>query len=500
MTSSASTAAFPVYNILLLGPSQSGKSSLLEAMKQYADPSYIISFDRIGNNAVSLTSKVCDVVVTTSLPEYKLYDLKDNGELNINRFIATNNERAFRKLLVRDEDLELRAEENHGTTKMQFRIFDTPGLEDTNGRDIQNIAMTFSALAETKEFHLVLITDSYHVPLLPSQEAAFKTYFEFFKDLRGLIRVVHTKVPDIHRHPGGTTIESNLSEKSKFFNRIAGGEVPANKIDCDLDDTGPVHVCLTRNTIRDILKIATTTTPLITQRANVHKSLMMIPVDKDVLQRCTKKRDSILKSCKDLNELSLHIKSTKASIAENKRLICEHDTDALLPLFQSRFDQAWSIPDRPGEITMKLPEQEYTIDKVDVDEQSTYVLYQAGGWGLKFWEVRFRRFVFKSGHYHVVLSITTRNKYRKEIERWKSELDILTRLLATQESEYELTCARRKLLTVYDKMIEHTSAKTVTLGMFMELAGAGLYQGTDVERCAKLLERHLGSTFGLDDD
>ncbi|KAG0004038.1 hypothetical protein BGZ65_001005, partial [Modicella reniformis] len=197
-----STDPFPVYNILLLGPSQSGKSSLLEAMQQYADPSYIIKRDRIGNSAVSLTTKVLDVVVTTSLPEYKLYDLKEKQELNINHFIATNNERAFRRLLVRDEDLELRAEENHRTTKMQFRIFDTPGLEDTNGRDIQNIATTFSALAETKDFHLVLITDSYHVPLLPSQEAAFKSYFELFKDLRGLIRVVHTKVSDIHRHPG----------------------------------------------------------------------------------------------------------------------------------------------------------------------------------------------------------------------------------------------------------------------------------------------------------
>ncbi|KAF9009858.1 hypothetical protein BGZ52_007611, partial [Haplosporangium bisporale] len=37
-------------NILILGNHQSGKSSLIEAMKMYADPSYVPDLERPGPN------------------------------------------------------------------------------------------------------------------------------------------------------------------------------------------------------------------------------------------------------------------------------------------------------------------------------------------------------------------------------------------------------------------------------------------------------------------
>jgi len=78
----------------------------------------------------------------------------------------------LKKLLVCDENLELRPNKVPGSTTVQFSVFDTPGLDDTNGDDIKDIARTFSALTKTKEFHLILIMDSHAVPLLPTQEDA----------------------------------------------------------------------------------------------------------------------------------------------------------------------------------------------------------------------------------------------------------------------------------------------------------------------------------------
>jgi len=70
----------PTYNILLLGPSQAGKSTFLEYVKQYANPSYTIDDKRIGNGNVSHTQDPHVEVVTTDLPIYTLYE-KSGGEL-----------------------------------------------------------------------------------------------------------------------------------------------------------------------------------------------------------------------------------------------------------------------------------------------------------------------------------------------------------------------------------------------------------------------------------
>ncbi|KAF9996476.1 hypothetical protein BGZ65_007935, partial [Modicella reniformis] len=123
----------PVYNVLLLGPTQAGKSTFLESVKQYADSSYDINIKRIGNGNMSHTQDVIEDEVMTSLPIYKLYDMNDDGRELDTTQIKT--ESAFKKLLARDDDLELRAEELPGSKLVRFRIIDTPGLDDTNGND-----------------------------------------------------------------------------------------------------------------------------------------------------------------------------------------------------------------------------------------------------------------------------------------------------------------------------------------------------------------------------
>ncbi|KAG0205924.1 hypothetical protein BGX31_002866, partial [Mortierella sp. GBA43] len=103
-TSSVTTqAAIKVCNILLLGPTQSGKSTFLEYVRQYADPSHKIDETYIGYGNNSHTTEPRVGIIETTLPEYKLYE--DGMEY---KYSNIKDLKAIKKFLARDDDLELR--------------------------------------------------------------------------------------------------------------------------------------------------------------------------------------------------------------------------------------------------------------------------------------------------------------------------------------------------------------------------------------------------------
>ncbi|KAF9982899.1 hypothetical protein BGZ65_002386 [Modicella reniformis] len=229
--------------------------------------------------------------LVTSLPIYKIYD---NGlELDITRM---KDEKAFKRLLVRDDDLELRAEELPDSKLVQFRLFDAPGLDDTDGNDVQRIARIFSALGMVDTINLVIIMGSQHVPLLPSQKAAYQAYFDLLPELKSLMMVLHTHVPNHHRYPGiNARLDAKLEERAQFFKSIKGQVVPTMRIDCDLEETAPAHLYMTRNTIGEILVLATIKIPIAWTRTHVHKLTTMTAVDDIVHRRYKAKLDSVFK-------------------------------------------------------------------------------------------------------------------------------------------------------------------------------------------------------------
>lgn len=514
-----------MYNILLLGPTQAGKSTFIESVKLYADPSYVVDTGRIGSGNESCTSNVHVEVVTTSLPIYRLYDLDDdNREFDTSRI---KDEKAFKKFLAREDALELLADEEPDATKVQFRIFDTPGLDDTKGNDIQNIAKVLSALSGLNELHLVLIMDSHHVPLVQSQKAAFSTYFDLFQRLKDLMTIVHTHVPNQHRFPGtNSKIDRKLKERSEFFNGIAGREVPSKRIDCDLDEEGLVHVCLTRNAIREILEIALIKTPVTVRTTHVHKLPTMIAVDDLVHGRYNVRLDSVVKARDSRSKLSeaaqllLKIEATKREVEKRTQLLRQHDTDEPILLFEQRFGEeitfiGWfqDLFGRANEVhTMEYSHPEFTIHSVNARQQSIDTLHESGGKGNKHWSVQFKRHPFRPGYYHAVLNMTSSTKYQKEIMRWKSELNAWNKTMDDQIKEHiglsvvaqqnagdlseDLEQLKSKTCK-YEMILDLTGAKTLSVDMFLELANAGVYQGSDVERNANALDAYLAGKFGM---
>ncbi|KAK3820266.1 MAG: hypothetical protein J3Q66DRAFT_336696 [Benniella sp.] len=520
-----SSNSTPTYNILLLGPTQAGKSTFIESVKRYADPSYVINTERIGTGNESCTSEVRVEEVTTNLPIYRLYDLADgNREFDLSRI---KDERAFKKFLARDDDLSLQAEVEPDSANVQFRIFDTPGLDDTHGNDIPNIAKVLSALSESNEIHLVLIMDSHHVPLIPSQKEAFKTYFNLFQRLRDLMTIVHTHVPNQHRFPGtNSKLDNKLKERSEFFNGIAGVEVPSKRIDCDLEEEDPAPLCLTRNAIREILEIAMLKTPVAMNRSHIHKLPTMAAVDDFVRRRFEAKLDAVIKARdsrskqNEADQLLDKIEEAKREVQKWDQLLRQHDTNELHQLYEKRYGEeitfiGWfqDLFGRANEVhKMEFPHQEFTIHNVKVGRQWIDVLDESGGHGQQFWSVQFKRHAFRPGYYHVVLNITSSTKYYKEIAQWKPQLETWTKTLEDLKTEHirlkvlaEMNIGDpsqdseelREKKSKYEMILELVGSDTLPVDLFLELANAGVYQGTEVNRSADALEDHLAKKFEI---
>ncbi|KAG0337825.1 hypothetical protein BG005_003928, partial [Podila minutissima] len=207
----------PVYNVLILGPTQSGKSTFVENLKNYVDPDYVPAVTGGGN--VSHTKQVSSKAVETRLPSYGLYDEND-------RLIDTSGirkEASYHKLIIDDLKLVTRPTHVPGSPTYKFCFFDTPGLNDTDGNDIANVAEIFSTLSKKKVMHLnlIIITDNHFVPLFTSQKKAFETYFDLFDEMKTHVTIMHTHVDDMKRLRGmDKTFDKKLDERSEFFMEI----------------------------------------------------------------------------------------------------------------------------------------------------------------------------------------------------------------------------------------------------------------------------------------
>jgi hypothetical protein len=421
----------------------------------------------------------------------------------------------------------VRPEEVHGSSLKRFRIFDTPGLNDTDGDDIRNIARIFPVLSKIDKLHLIIITDLHYVPWFTSQKTVFKTYFDLFEDFKGLMTVLHTHTPNYQRLPGiNKFFDAKLAERSALFNRIAGRDVPTKRIDCDVDETGPANLCMTWNAIREILEISTIKSPVAKGMSFVRKLPAMVAVDETVYTQYKGKMDSVLKTRQSKSErLAVKIQQLQCDIEEHETYIRDHDTDELGPIFEKRYQEevgffGW-FQDLFGrakkEHKMELLHQEFTIDKVSVASQSVEVEEEFGGQGFNFWEVRFKRQQYKSGYYHVVLKVRKRTRDREEIKRRKKELESSKERLADNKQKQSILegivehgatgppvncclCPFEQLLNKivgYRKILDVTGAQAIPVDLFLELADAGIYREDNIERQAQVLEKHLLRKFGV---
>ncbi|KAF8957026.1 hypothetical protein BGZ46_002275 [Entomortierella lignicola] len=506
----------PTFNIVLLGQTQSGKSTFIQSVRSYADPSCEIDHETIGNGNSSCTTDVRVHTIETNFPLYRLFrtgghhrpnhiqhvpnpfqnhDREEEQEVDMAEFIGNCTPSQFQKKVNQTQGLELYKDDHSGFSKHTIRIFDTPGLDDTNSHDERNVANILAALFDAGAVHLVLIMISRTAPMTPSLRTALTNYSNIFSPFGGLMALVHTKVPVKVQYTHDAKFEDFIDERSRDLMQIMGRKIPHYLLDCDLEEDRPALLYFTRYIIRSLLVLARFNVPAPLNRIQLHKTRWMMDIDGVIISEFKKKLENIQEKNIQLDnrifDLDLKITDARYRIREFDEYVSNHDTEDLELVYEERFEQNWELFGFRQETVLESPKLDYTIDEVRLDMSGIEVKQSQGGKGCNYWSMKLIRQFFHLGTFHVKLYVKRCNINRQEILRQTVQREAcIGELRNLRTQRYRLDCSdtveniamveRQRLKNEQSEclnMITRAERKTLHLNLFKAITDAQVYEG-----------------------
>ncbi|KAG0015568.1 hypothetical protein BGZ80_009776 [Entomortierella chlamydospora] len=428
------------YNILISGEIQSGKSTLIQGIRRYVDPTCQIDKSTIGGGKFSHTQVVRTTEVTTNLPPYYVYEMsKEDGEkypVDYDGFIKMEKE-DYEDAINKRKGYELsQGIPTSDQPERKFKLIDTPGLGDTENFDEIHVSSILKALKDIQDVHLVLITVSNNA-ISDGAKDAIKSYVNILPNFKGVLAFVHTRVSYKDLHPSYRRFIESMEEKKKILGEIANTRnVPYFMIDYDLECTRPIQARITQSTIRNILSLAPFNQPVRVETMTLNKTPKMSEVDmflKEKYETVIEARGTALEG-KDKAQVKVleTIGNLKASIGEKEGKIRDvvhnlllHETNEMVLFDQKRFEEDWS----PLEITktheVRMDCAPHLIDHLDIMAHNVKIKKAGGGRGAPFWEAKFQRNRYQHGIFHAKVYIKKRKMFEKEIQPWKRDNDRL---------------------------------------------------------------------------
>ncbi|KAF9337183.1 hypothetical protein BG006_005904 [Podila minutissima] len=353
------------YNILFLGEVLSGKSTLVEALKKYADPSYTVNNEAIGDGTSSCTKDVISSTIQTNAPTYYISSLKTKEKVDYGQFFEEPDQMDYEDELNERKAYVLEREE--------------PEAAKTN------IAIIFKALASIESVNLVAITISNN-SFTEGLMAALKAYVDLLPKFNGNIVFVHTKTDYAKLHPQDDTFfAESLKDKKRILAEL--------------------------NALRNLLSMAKLSQPVPIRTMHMSTTEKMRDVDLilwDKYEARVKARLVTL-GAKDqkqqnimerINEIKCLMTNKEVQLKAAKEYMAVNDNDSLGLLHEELYQQDFFSEHEGG--------------------SHSNVLQKVGGKGEAFWAVRFRRRKHLNGFYHFRIYVTRRKKFSKETSQVNS--------------------------------------------------------------------------------
>ncbi|KAF8968436.1 hypothetical protein BGZ46_010867 [Entomortierella lignicola] len=494
------------YNILLLGETQSGKSTLVQAIKRYADPTHVIERELLGSGIISCTSEVTQHTIETDFPEYEVSQVVKSGSMgrttedlidttffdNIDKDQYEEKLNLFRKLRM------YRC--NQPGRRYRFNIFDTPGLNDTCGQDESHIYKILEVLSQAQHIDLVIITIREAV-FTPQYQNVLKTYFQVFPELKDNVVFVHTKADYVDLHPLAEKAKLIRDERENKIHSIMERDGCTHfRIDCDLDTNKLVRACMTQHVIKEILDLATFNKPVYWQSRTMRKTPRMRDIDHAVAEMLFKMSETTEATLRYKDSTGADIYGRKRELAKKlienqikqddvRFYISERDSDHPVLIYEKNFDQAWRLFDffRSDNI-MSFPAQIATISDMSIRQEHVVKKEEFGGVGCNYYEVKFQRQLYKNGIFHVRLFAKSSDAFQEAIDNQMFELERLKyeyQGLAEERAEFELALKGGQLEDIlqeldykrelYETVILHLLADVVCREIFEKLLRMNAY-------------------------
>ncbi|KAF9351617.1 hypothetical protein BGX26_010420 [Mortierella sp. AD094] len=416
------------FNVLLLGETQSGKSTFIEFVKKYADPDYTIDLCNIGGSFSSCTEDVIRSTVHTNLPIAKV----------------------------------------------------TLMISDTRGRDEEHIGSIYKALRDAGNIHLVLVTIG-KAPFSPGFQAAIKSYFDMFPEFHGLVAFVHTHFDYKNLHPKREVL-SDFTKKRGTLNKMMGRDTCQHfGIDCDIKSTRPIRIGVTQNIIRKILSLARFNQPVTMNKVLILKSPKMKVIDNILVGK--------YRAILDAQRVSLN--SEGGTQGDILRKLYEMETQLGSLRSESTFNESWRVFQLNKDRRMEFPNQEHIIHKKNIFCGNVEIGEEQGGEGHSYWRIVYKRHSYEDGYLHAKLYTTRSSIYSNQISERKSQLGHLRSVLqgAVQEvfqysSEHQSVVDIQKLIeknVLYTRLISLLSRERLSPEVLQQLIDAKAYARTPLE-------------------
>jgi GTPase SAR1 family protein len=193
MESEKQNVSTKVIRVLVVGTTQSGKSSFISYAHKYenhfANKTEELTSLKVGTGDVSITSQVTTYPMTIQPIHYSIQEESKqyflSNETSVDNIIQ----------LVRQEKMCLRdsPEPIAETEPMRIEFIDTPGLDESKEQDEQHILDIIEVIQAFQEITAVCFVVSANQPLSSSFLQFFKYYRTMVPELGNNLFVVHTK-------------------------------------------------------------------------------------------------------------------------------------------------------------------------------------------------------------------------------------------------------------------------------------------------------------------
>ncbi|KAF8968435.1 hypothetical protein BGZ46_010866 [Entomortierella lignicola] len=505
-----------IYNIVLFGETQSGKSTFVEAVKRYADRSYKVNYGLIGNDIDSHTTQVQVAEIDTDLPIYEVYSTIDGETVkyadyvaqlsNLDEYQEAIDQR--RNLIVqRHEDTLDISTNDHTTTTRRYNIFDTPGLNDTNMKDESHVTELFRRLRHEKTIDMVLLMVA-PGPFHPSLVSAIKFYVSMFPEFNGIFSFVHTRTKYESLHPKDTDSAKSRIETTKILHDILGRTTTSHfMIDCDLSTNKPIRECMTLCTIWKILSLAEFNGPVSIETLAIYKTPRMEEIDNVVKETCIQvlqEQQNTLRF-KDEKEGEIltricHLESkilrNSAKRREAREYIRRFNTNDFYLLHESRYDGDWDPKSFWYSLSLNSGSLENTIGTLRISSYKTSSRCDYGSRRQSYF-VAFRIMERQNAYIHVKAFVRRKKMFRREINDNREKLlkyVKMNEVLLKKLNDYPEYCVDRykDIQPIFDTQKKYLelerlmSSPTVSPTLLGVLLDAEAYTGSLAECVAKV--------------
>ncbi|KAG0092285.1 hypothetical protein BGZ92_010340 [Podila epicladia] len=395
-------------NILLIGDVQSGKTSLVETFRLYADTNYQAKTEHItqGNSRfadekVKITAFLADlhtVQIRKLKPNTSGYDVVDLEEE-----AKTLSEEDFEDLLnLGPKHAETVIIVSNGAKKYRFNIYEGPSLNESAENFEKNIFSVHRTLVESKaEIHQVLFTLA-PGPITSAIRTTIRVCSDIFSDLSSLFSFVHTKIDYPKLHIGNKQFQDSMKERTELLQKYIHSSAAPYLIDCNLQSNWPVQRAKTYNVVHEILKSATSQKPVALKSPLMKKTPKMVSIDtnlkwqaRDAFQETqkeiTQNNKDLLELRRKIRQLDLDYKTQDQEVnsAKNKEDVATRDDMEIV--FEDKFTAVAEPYPEIYSKTMTFKKQPRTVEKVHMVAENVEIEQSLGGEGFNHWKIIYRR-------------------------------------------------------------------------------------------------------------